>query len=103
ALDVVFAGGRLAGGELANNGWLQELPQNGTSVVWDNPALVSPRTAEALGLLPRHYPEPFTHQYPGARMARITVDGRTVEMPVWILPGMADETVILTVGYGRSV
>ncbi len=28
--------------------------------------------------------------------------GRSLELPVWILPGMADGMVALTVGYGRS-
>ena len=37
-------------GRFANDGWLQELPDPLTKLTWDNPALVSPKTAEALGL-----------------------------------------------------
>lgn len=109
ALDVVFQPSHLYDGRFASHGWLQELPQPGTRVVWDNPALVSPATAEALGVSPvgftrsdpnRVYTGP---KYPESRLATISVGGRSLTMPVWILPGMADNTVILRLGYGRTV
>ena len=31
-----------------------------------------------------------------------TTAGRSLELPVWLLPGMADGVVALTLGYGRS-
>src|SRR5207248_2006032 len=37
-------------GRFANNGWLQELPKPLTKLTWDNAALVSPATAETIGL-----------------------------------------------------
>src|SRR5712692_9837996 len=37
-------------GRFANNGWLQELPRPLTKLTWDNAALVSPATAERLGV-----------------------------------------------------
>ena len=110
ALEVTFTAGRVSDGRFANVGWLQELPQMGTSVVWDNPAIVSPRTAERLRVLPVGQPTAegdlagaYTRgQEPKARMATLTLDGRTLEMPVWILPGMPDNVVHLQLGYGRS-
>ncbi len=33
---------------------------------------------------------------------RVDYAGRSLELPVWILPGMADGVVALTLGYGRS-
>ena len=38
-LDVVFTAGHIGDGRYANVGWLQELPEMGTMVCWDNPAL----------------------------------------------------------------
>ena len=109
ALDVAFTSGRMHDGRFANYAWLQELPEVGTRVVWDNPALVSPATARALDLEPVGFSEGnpsgmYTKpKYPHARVATITVGGRSMQIPVWILPGMADNTVIIQQGYGRRV
>ena len=75
-------------GRFANDGWLQELPDPLTKVTWDNPALVSPKTAETFGLANQD-------------VIRLDYSGRSLELPVWILPGMADGVVALTLGYGR--
>ncbi len=105
-LAVVFQHGQLLDGRYANNPWLQELSQFGTSVVWDNPALVSPATALKLGIAPEKFDSHPEHiyliKYPQGRIAKIELNGRSIEIPVWVLPGMADDTVILTVGYGRK-
>jgi molybdopterin-containing oxidoreductase family iron-sulfur binding subunit len=89
-LEVVFLpSASLHDGRFANDGWLQELPDPLTKVTWDNPALVSPTTAESLGLASEDW-------------VRLDYAGRSLELPVWILPGMADGVVALTLGYGRS-
>jgi MoCo/4Fe-4S cofactor protein with predicted Tat translocation signal len=89
-LEVVFLPSpSLHDGRFANNGWLQELPDALTKLTWDNPALVSPKTAETLGLASED-------------LVRLDYAGRSLELPVWILPGMADGVVALTVGYGRQ-
>ena len=88
-LEIVFLPSpSLHDGRFANDGWLQELPDPLTKLTWDNPALVSPRTAETLGLA-------------NGDVVRLDHAGRSLELPVWILPGMADGVVALTLGYGR--
>jgi MoCo/4Fe-4S cofactor protein with predicted Tat translocation signal len=89
-MEIVFLPSpSLHDGRFANDGWLQELPDPLTKLTWDNPALLSPKTAETLGLA-------------GEQVIRVEYSGRALELPVWILPGMADGVVALTVGYGRS-
>jgi molybdopterin-containing oxidoreductase family iron-sulfur binding subunit len=83
-------------GRHANNGWLQELPKALTKITWQNAALVSPRTAERLGVTVRS----------SARGAPVDVievkcGGRSLRAPAWIVPGHPDECVTLHVGYGR--
>jgi molybdopterin-containing oxidoreductase family iron-sulfur binding subunit len=89
-LEIVFLPSpSLHDGRFANDGWLQELPDPLTKLTWDNPALVSPKTAEARGLKSED-------------VVRLDYAGRSLELPVWVLPGMTDGVVALTLGYGRS-
>lgn len=76
-------------GRFANNGWLQELPKPFTKLTWDNAALVSPATAERLGLRNNDIVE-------------LSLDGRSVRTAVWILPGQPVDSVTLHLGYGRT-
>ncbi len=83
-------------GRHANNGWLQELPKALTKITWQNAALLSPRTAERLGVTVRSSAR-------GAPVDVVEVEcgGRKLRAPVWIVPGHADECVTLHLGYGR--
>ncbi|HTM53811.1 MAG TPA: TAT-variant-translocated molybdopterin oxidoreductase [Pirellulales bacterium] len=76
-------------GRFANNAWLQELPKPLTKLTWDNAAYLSPATAEQRALA-------------NGDVIEITLEGRSIEAPVWTLPGQADGCVSLTLGYGRS-
>jgi molybdopterin-containing oxidoreductase family iron-sulfur binding subunit len=76
-------------GRFANNGWLQELPDPLTKLTWDNAALVSPQTAAQLGV-------------ESGGMVDVTVDGRSSgAVAVFVLPGHADGSITLPLGYGR--
>jgi MoCo/4Fe-4S cofactor protein with predicted Tat translocation signal len=76
-------------GRFANNGWLQELPRPYTKVTWDNPALISPATAQRLNVR-------------NGDLVTVDVAGRSLQLPVWITPSHADEALTLTLGYGRE-
>jgi Fe-S-cluster-containing dehydrogenase component len=76
-------------GRFANNAWLQELPRPESKITWDNAALVSPASAQALGV------------DTGERL-EIDVSGRRLVAPAWVLPTQADGIVTLPLGYGRA-
>ncbi len=76
-------------GRFANNGWLQELPKPLTKLTWDNAALISPATAERLGLT-------------NEDLVELRYRGRAVRAPIWIMPGHADDCVTAHLGYGRT-
>jgi MoCo/4Fe-4S cofactor protein with predicted Tat translocation signal len=76
-------------GRFANNGWLQELPDPVTKQTWDNPALLSPATAKSLGIHDQD-------------LVRVTAGSRSLTLPAVVVPGQADGTVVLTLGYGRQ-
>ncbi len=76
-------------GAFNNNGWLQELPKPFTKLTWDNAALVSPATAQRLGLNT-------------SDLVMLKTSSGSVQAPVMILPGQADDCVAVTLGYGRT-
>ena len=76
-------------GQYANNAWLQELPRPFTKLVWDNAALISYRSAEKLGIT-------------DGSVVRITLGGRTADIPVLVVPGIPDQTLTVSLGYGRA-
>ena len=73
----------------ANNTWLQEMPDPVTKLVWDNAAILSPATAKALGVESKD-------------VVKIAVGRRSITAGVWVLPGQADNSIALTLGWGRK-
>jgi molybdopterin-containing oxidoreductase family iron-sulfur binding subunit len=76
-------------GRFANNGWLQECPKPHTKLTWDNAALISPATAQRLNVKVEDVIE-------------IKQGDRSIQIPVWITPGQADDSITVTLGYGRT-
>ena len=91
ALEVAFAPcTKMGDGRSANNLWLLELPENVSKLVWDNAAYISPDTARALHVESRD-------------VVRLSRDGASdIEIPVWVLPGHADNVLTLPLGWGRT-
>ena len=76
-------------GQFANVGWLQELPKPLTTLTWGNVITVSPALAKQIGASNGDHVE-------------VTIADRRVVGPAWIMPGQADNTVALYLGYGRK-
>ncbi|MBZ5701793.1 MAG: TAT-variant-translocated molybdopterin oxidoreductase [Acidobacteriia bacterium] len=89
-------------GRFANNGWLQELPRPVTKLTWDNAALLSPATAEKLGVGHRAAFTGGEHGQIRSDLLDVTLSGSKVTAAAWTLPGQADGVVTLPLGYGRK-
>ena len=77
-------------GRYVNNAWLQELPRQFSSVVWDNVALISLQLAKSEDL-------------ENGDVVELTFRGHKLRVPVWIQAGQAKNSVTLPLGYGREV
>jgi molybdopterin-containing oxidoreductase family iron-sulfur binding subunit len=98
-LEVVFRRDpKLLDGRFSNNAWMQELPDPVTKIVWDNVAVMSPATAEELGLEVTYSEDNFY-----ADRIDLSVNGETVNLPVWIQPGHPDGSIGVNLGYGRTI
>ncbi|MFZ6051874.1 TAT-variant-translocated molybdopterin oxidoreductase [Halocola ammonii] len=83
-------------GNQASNPWLQELPDPVSRLTWDNYITMSPSDIDELGYN-RHISE---REY--ASMAKVTVNGKEVTLPVYPQPGQKRGTVGIALGYGRG-
>jgi MoCo/4Fe-4S cofactor protein with predicted Tat translocation signal len=89
-VEVIFrADPNIYDGRYANVGWLQEIPKPVTSMSWDNAALMSYRTLAKFGLAEQD-------------VVAIKSNGNTVLAPVLAVPGHADGSVTVYLGYGRE-
>ncbi len=86
---VFITDSKLDDGRYANNGWLQELPDPITKLTWDNAALISPAAAKKLGV-------------ETGDVLKLSVGEKSVEIAALILPGHADDSISVAVGYGRT-
>jgi MoCo/4Fe-4S cofactor protein with predicted Tat translocation signal len=103
SLEIIFRPDpTIFDGRFANNGWLQELPKPLTKLTWDNAVLISPATAERLGLSYQVGTTGGEHGRIFADMVELRYEGRTLRSPVWITPGHADGCATVYFGYGRT-
>jgi len=76
-------------GRFSNNGWLQELPKPMSKLTWDNAILMGPKMAERMQIATKDVVE-------------IELNGTKANGAVWIQAGHPDNSVTITLGYGRT-
>jgi len=89
-------------GRFANNGWLQELAKPISKLTWDNAALMSPATAEKLGVTHKIMSRGGEHGQVRSAVVDIELSNSKVTAAAWAMPGQADGVVVLPLGYGRK-
>lgn len=86
----------LGNGSMANNPWLQELPDPVTKVVWDNYITMSPKQMKELGFTTEREMEVKSD------VAEVLVNGQSIKLPVYPQPGQPYGTIAIALGYGRT-
>jgi molybdopterin-containing oxidoreductase family iron-sulfur binding subunit len=81
---------KMGDGRYANNSWMQEIPEPLTKLSWDNAAHISMATARSLNV-------------ENGDMLTIAANGLQLQIPAWIVPGHADESVTVHLGWGRKL
>ena len=107
-------------GQYANNGWMQECPDPISKLTWDNALLISPVLANileskhpGLGLLPKPTMlnkngqiAPDAAQFDGGKqkapVVTVKVGEKSITAPLYVQPGLADFTLVATLGHGRT-
>lgn len=121
ALDVIFApDASVWDGRYIDNSWLQEAPDPISKITWDNVAYISPKTAKALGISnklvllepvnkivgieTKNAPRPEIGEGEKAKAPKIEIQvgGKTLIIPVLVSFGLAENTLVLPVGYGQG-
>ncbi len=94
----------IGAGQGASNPWLQELPDPVTRATWDNYVVVSPKMAKELVKidLNNNGQADAYEVNPPKPCVKVTVNGKSIELPVLIIPGTQENTIGIAVGYGRS-
>lgn len=103
---------RIGDGFWNNNGWLQEVPDAMTKLTWDNAIFISPKLAEEIGYDTKSgkflidgiakQQNSFVKDTQVSPVAELSVEGVKVSGPLYIMPGLPDYAVVVTLGYGRE-
>lgn len=86
---TAYANAAMFDGRMANNAWLQELPDPMTAVTWDNSINLSPAAAKKLSVTTDDVVE-------------VQWGGSKFELPVFVQPGLHPQSLSVAVGYGRK-
>jgi len=94
---VLMDSPRFGDGSTTDRGWLQELPETMTGLVWDSWLEMSHKTAEKLGV---DYKTAYTHAK--ADVVAVSAGSVKQEIPIFITETIADGVVALETGQGHT-
>jgi MoCo/4Fe-4S cofactor protein with predicted Tat translocation signal len=101
---VLYQKVTLGAGQQGNNPWLHEAPDPITKATWDNYAVISPAMAKSLfkiDLEDKGQTDDY-EVHPEKEVLKVTVNGKSLELPIIIVPGTNPNTVGIALGYGRG-
>ena len=86
---LVYPSSRFGAGEFANAPWMLELPDPVSKIAWHSWVELNPKAAEARGLRK-------------GDIVTVTSPHGSVELPVWIYPGIREDVVAIAMGGGHT-
>lgn len=86
---VIHESSRHGDGRYANRGWMQELPDQMTSVAWDSWLEMSPARASEMGVR-------------NGDLIKVDAGGQSVDVPAFIIETVSDHAVALATGQGHT-
>jgi len=86
---LVHPSPRFRGGEYSNSPWMLELPDPVSKITWHSWLEMNPATAEARGIRE-------------GDIVTVTSDQGSVDVPVWVYPGIREDAVALAMGGGHT-
>ena len=95
---VMYENVAIGDGKLANNPWLQELPDPITRATWDNYAMISKKMADELGIAVDDTYEVEVKK----PVIKIKAGAKEITIPILVIPGMHPDVIAIAVGYGRG-
>ncbi|MEO6218831.1 MAG: TAT-variant-translocated molybdopterin oxidoreductase [Ginsengibacter sp.] len=101
---VLYQKVSLGTGSRANNAWLQEVSDPISKSTWDNYAMISPQMGKSLfgiDIYNRRDSDKYEVNVQKPTI-KITASGKTIELPVLIIPGTHPNVIAMALGYGRQ-
>jgi molybdopterin-containing oxidoreductase family iron-sulfur binding subunit len=94
----------IGNGNRAGNAWLQEASDPISKATWDNYAMVSPELGKKLFNIDIFNPHDADKYevHTDKPVIKVSSNGKTVELPVLITPGVHPNVIAVAVGYGRE-
>lgn len=95
----------MGNGSQANNPWLQELPDPISKVTWDNYAMMGTEMYKIMygkDVLKDKGASDAYEVHPEKSVVKITANGKSLELPVLLIPGIQKNTIAVALGYGRQ-
>ncbi|HET7116175.1 MAG TPA: TAT-variant-translocated molybdopterin oxidoreductase, partial [Hanamia sp.] len=91
-------------GSRASNAWLQEASDPVGKATWDNYVIVSPDLGKKLFGIDIFNPRQADkyEMHPEKPVAALKANGKTIELPVMIIPGTHPNVIAVALGYGRE-
>ncbi|HET9057769.1 MAG TPA: TAT-variant-translocated molybdopterin oxidoreductase [Chitinophagaceae bacterium] len=95
---VIYESVAIGDGKMANNPWLQELPDPITRATWDNYAMISKKMADELGIVVDDNYEVEVKK----PVIKVKAGNKEITIPILVIPGMHPDVIAIAAGYGRG-